>query len=311
MRESIRSLAGDRNPGASQPKARAWFPWLLFAPAISLLVCLTIFPLLFSLGISLTRWQLGAAPSFAGLSNYGEFLRDPRFWFALRNTLIIVAGAVPIELLLGLVIAALFRAAPPRWQGLAILLVIPMMLSPLVVGFFWRFLFDQTFGLIGYATEALTGARLAWLTAPRRALAAICIVDIWQWTPFAFLLFLAGLQTVPPELLEAASLERASSWMRFRRIILPHLRFPLLFVLLFRTIDTVRLFDVVYIMTGGGPGDATVTLSVLVHRYGFMFSEMGKAAALSWLIVLVINILALLLIRLLGPARARQAAEGA
>jgi multiple sugar transport system permease protein len=272
-------------------------------------VCLTIFPLLFSLGVSLTRWELGAPATFAGLSNYAEFLGDARFRFALRNTLIIVAGAVPVELFLGLAIAALFRASPVRWQGLAVALIVPMMLSPLVVGFFWRFLFDETFGLIGYATEALTGARVAWLTEPRRALAAICIVDIWQWTPFAFLLFLAGLQTVPPELLEAASLERASWWMRFRRIILPHLRFPILFVLLFRVIDTVRLFDIVYIMTGGGPGDATVTLSILVHRYGFMFSEIGKAAALSWLIVLVINILALLLIRLLGPAR--QAAEAA
>jgi len=284
-----------------------WFPYALLLPALVVLVALTIFPLVFSLGVSLTGYGLGRAAGFVGLANYAQFLRDPSFWLALRNTLVITVFAVGIEIALGVCLALLFRESLPGFRALSLFIFIPMMLSPLVIGFFWKFMFDSTFGVLAYFTTLLTGRTVSWLTSPRLALAAIIVVDTWQWTPFAFLLTLAGLQTVPPQLYEAASLERASAWMRFRRITLPYLRFPLLLAVLFRTIDTVRIFDLVYIMTGGGPGDATITLSVLAYRYGFQFYEVGRAAAVSWLIVVLINLLVMVLLSFMGKSAAATA----
>ena len=285
------------------------FSRILFIPTIAYLVVLTIFPLFFSLGISFTDYSLGKAPHFIGFRNYVEFLGDPSFWRAVRNTLIIAIFAVGVEIVLGMLLAGLFRREWPGFGAMRIVLFIPMMLSPLVVAFFWKFLFDMMFGIIPYVEQMLLrpfGIEPgSWLTNPSRALAAIIIVDIWQWTPFVMLLVLAGLQTIPPELYEAATLSNASWWLKFKHITMPYLRFPILLVLLFRMIDTVKLFDTVYILTAGGPGDATVTLSLLTYRYGFMFYETGKAAALSWLIVVLINILAILTMRVMRVGRAR------
>jgi len=277
-------------------------------PTIIFLVVMTIFPLIFSLGVSFTDYGLGRAPVFVGVRNYAAFLGDPLFWHAALNTLLITLGAVGIEVALGLALALLFMRPLPGGGLFRVCLFIPMMISPLVVGFFWKFMFDEIFGIVNYAIQSLGGPSFSWLTHPTRALMAIIIVDVWQWTPFVFLLTLAGLRTVPQELYEAAGLEKASSWLQFRSITLPYIRFPLLLALLFRMIDTIKIFDLVYIMTGGGPGDATITLSVLTYRYGFMFYQVGKAAALSWLAVIVINILATVLIKLLATNRREEAA---
>lgn len=285
------------------------FSRILFLPTIAYLVVLTIFPLFFSLGISFTDYSLGRAPHLVGFRNYIEFLKDPSFWRAVRNTLIIATFAVGVELVLGMLLAGLFRREWPGFGIMRIIIFIPMMLSPLVIAFFWKFLFDRMFGLIPYLERLILNPfgiePGSWLTNPSRALTAIIIVDIWQWTPFVMLLVLAGLQTIPPELYEAATLSNASWWLKFKYITMPHIRFPILLALLFRMIDTVKLFDTVYILTAGGPGDATITLSLLTYRYGFMFYETGKAAALSWLIVILINILAIVTMRVMRVGRTR------
>ena len=287
------------------PRDDRRFRLLLFLPTILFLVGMTLFPLLFSLGVSVTDYQIGGTARFVGLANYRDLLADPRFWTAMGNTLLITLFAVAIEIAVGLGLALLFQRPLPGLGALRVVLFIPMMLSPLVIGYFWRFMFDETFGVISYVVAHLLGHPIDFLTQPRLALGAIVLVDVWQWSPLVFLLALAGLGTVPPDLYEVAALQRAPAWMQFTHITLPYLRFPLLLALLFRAIDTLKMFDLVYILTGGGPGDSTVNLSLLTYRYGYTFSQVGRAAALSWLLVVLINVLAMLLIGALRKPQAR------
>lgn len=288
---SEQSAAPARRSGACP-----WFPWLLFVPTLLYLLAMTVTPLIGSLVASFTNYSLGQSPRWVGVTNYRQFLADPGFWAAARNTAVLTVSAVSLEVVLGVCLAMLFSRPFPGSGFLRTVLFVPMMLSPLVVGYFWRFMLDGSVGVIPQMLRPVAPGATTWLTQPGTALACIVAVDVWQWTPLVFLLTLAGLGAIPRELYEVAALQRASAWLQFTRITLPYLRFPLLLALLFRTIDTVKMFDLVYILTGGGPGDSTLNLSMLTYKTGFYFSEVGPAAALSWLIVALINVLAVLLI---------------
>ncbi|MBC7223323.1 MAG: sugar ABC transporter permease [Anaerolineae bacterium] len=283
------------------------FPRFLFLPTIIYLLILTIFPLFYSLGVSFFHMVPGQKTRFVGLENYATLLKDPTFHHALLVTLIFVFMGVTVEIVLGVVIALVFNRHLPGLGVFRLIVYIPMMVSPLVMGYFWRFMFETTFGVINYLLSLVGIPAVHWLIEPNPALISILIVDIWQWTPFVVLLMLAGLQTVPTELYEIATLDRASWWMQFRRITLPYLKFPLLLALLFRTIDAIKLFDSIYIMTGGGPGDYTQNLSVMAYKIGFTYFQVGKAAALSWIMVIIVNILATILIQALTSRPGAQA----
>jgi len=278
-----------------------WLRRLLFLPTLIYLLVMTIFPLFYSLGVSLFDYTMGREARFIGLRNYADLLADPLVWQALRVTLQLTVMAVSLELILGVALGFVFYQQIPMISFLRLLVFMPMMLAPLVIGLFWRFLLDQTFGLVNFLLTTMGLAPVPWLIHPQFALFSVLIVDIWQWTPFVTLLTVAGLGNVPPELKEAAALDRASGWMRFRHIYWPYLRFPLLLALLFRTIDVMKMFDVPYILTGGGPGNFTTTLSLLAYRYHFQFFQIGKAAAIAWMVVILINIVTNLMIRWLMP----------
>ncbi|MGI8475199.1 MAG: carbohydrate ABC transporter permease [Thermomicrobiales bacterium] len=284
---------GDRSRFDGQIKA---FPWLLILPTILLLFALTIFPLLFSLFISLNNYSLGAPREWIWFHNYGVLFHDPSFWRKTWFTLQITFFAVAIELLLGLACALVLNKRLPGMGVLRMIVYIPMMISPLVVAFFWRIMLDGSFGIFTYFAESLGFGKRQWTIDTTLAKASIVATDVWQWTPFVILLMLAGLQSVPGQLYEAAELDRASRWMTFRQITLPHLQTPIMLALLFRTIDTFKLFDSVYIITQGGPGDLTESLSLSAYNIGFEQSRIGMGAAISWFIVIVINILATLLL---------------
>jgi multiple sugar transport system permease protein len=193
----------------------------------------------------------------------------------------------------------------PGIGAIRLIIYLPMMMSPLVIGYFWKFILDGSFGVLNYLISFLGIPPQQWTIDLTLAKASIVLVDVWQWTPFVILILLAGLQSVPPQLYEAATLDRASTWMQFRRITLPYLATPILLALLFRTIDTFKIFDIVYVVTAGGPGDLTETLSVFAFYEGFKFSQLGRAAAISWLVVIVINILATVLIKMLTRQRSK------
>lgn len=285
-----------------------WFPRILLIPTIVYLFVMTVFPLLYSLFISLFRTETGRPPVWIGLENYGKVLSGGEFWYAIGITLVLTVVAVTLEVLFGVGIALLLNQRL-RGMGLFRLLVyLPMMVSPLVIGYFWRYMFDGTFGIINWVINSTIGGLLQldppqWLIDPVLAAIAIIVVDVWQWTPFVALLAAAGLNTIPPALYEAATLDRASRWMQFRRITLPFLVTPLLVAILFRSIDTIKIFDSVYILTGGGPGDYTATLSVLDYKVGFTYFRVGEAAAFSWLIVILINIVTTVILRLITRSR--------
>jgi multiple sugar transport system permease protein len=270
---------------------------------------MTIFPLVYSLGVSLMSYITGSQARFVGLRNYIDLLTSPEFWMVTRVTIQLTVIAVSIEVVVGVILAFTLKERLPAMGLFRWIIFLPMMLAPLVVGLFWRFLLDQTFGLVDYIITALGLQPIPWLIHPRFALMGVIIVDVWQWTPFVVLLALAGLGTVPADLLEAAMLDRASTRMKFRHIYWPYLRFPLLLALLFRSIDTLKMFDVPFILTGGGPGNFTTTLSFLGYRYHFQFFQIGMAAAISWVVVIIINVVANMVVPLMAPKRPKEAVD--
>lgn len=312
---SQEAIVSEREGPATAVEAAAglrdiWWRRVLFVPTISLLVLLAIVPLLFSLGISLFNYSIGSRAIWVGLRNYINLFTDPQFWLAARVTVQFTVVAVSIEVVLGILFGFVMHQ---RFTGMGIIRLIvflPMMLAPFVVGLFWRFMFDQTFGIVDYLLTRIGLQAIPWLIHPFWARVAVVIVDVWQWTPFVTLLVLAGLGTVPTDLLEAATLDRASNWMKFRQIYWPYLRFPLLLALLFRSIDTLKMFDSPFILTGGGPGNYTSTLSILGYRQQIMFFNVGMAAAISWIVVIIINIVTNILVRLITPVKAEQVHTG-
>lgn len=312
VRPSPGGAAGALEQGAATAVEAAagvqtkWFRRLLFLPTLAFLVAMVIFPLLYSLGVSLFNYVTGREARFIGLGNYINLVTNPEFWMATRVTLQITVLAVSIEVVLGIILAFALNRRLPGMGFFRLLIFLPMMLAPLVVGLFWRFLLDQTFGLISYLITVIGLKPIPWLIHPQYALISVVIVDVWQWTPFVVLLTLAGLGTVPADLLEAAALDRASTWMKFRHIYWPYLRFPLLLALLFRSIDTLKLFDVPFILTGGGPGNFTTTLTFLGYRHHFQFFQIGMAAAISWVVVIIINIVANIVVPLMTPKQPKQ-----
>jgi multiple sugar transport system permease protein len=279
------------------------FPWLLIVPTVLLLIGLTIFPLIYSLYMSLHNFTLGGDKSWVGLDNYREILGDRAFWRKTWFTLQITIFAIAIELGLGLLCALVLNKRLRGMGLLRMIVYIPMMLSPLVVAYFWRIMLDGSFGVFTWFADELGFGKPQWTVDLTLAKASIVATDVWQWTPFVTLLMLAGLQAVPQQLYEAAELDKATRWMTFRSITLPYLMTPILIAVLFRTIDTFKLFEAVYIITQGGPGDLTETLSLMAYNVGFEQSRIGMGAAISWFVVVVINILATVLILLMARSR--------
>ena len=282
------------------------FRFFSIAPAIAFLGLLTFAPFLFVLGASLFQVRLGAPVTFVGLQHYAALAGDPYVWLAVRNTVGLTVAAVGLELTAGLGLALLFRRTLPGSGLMRFTILVPMMVSPLLVGLFWRYMLDQVFGVVTWGAGLVLGFRPSLLTSPGLAFGSILLVDFWQWTPLVFLLCTAGLRSLPPELEEAAALERASGWRRLTAIILPHLKPALVLAGLFRGIDTMKIFDLVYILTGGGPGDATVTLSVLTYRHGFQFFDTGRASALSIILLVIVNLLATAALRRAHPLTPRR-----
>jgi multiple sugar transport system permease protein len=290
-----------RARGISSDRALAY---TLVAPSVAVLLALSIYPLIHAVTISLhvsaggvSRWSLG---------NFVRLLSDRFFLSALAHTMIFAASALTIEFLLGLGLAVLLNQKM-RGRGLFRAgLLVPMMLPTVVVGVVWRLMLNTNFGAIngtlkgaGFNTTGLT-----WTSSPGLAMISIIAVDVWQWTPFMFLILLAGLQAIPQEPYEAALIDGSSAWQTFRHVTLPLLKPAILVALLLRTMDLLRVFDQVFILTEGGPGFATETISLYIYRTAFRFSDFGYAAAMSFVLLLITNIISAFYIRVL------QAREG-
>jgi multiple sugar transport system permease protein len=278
---------------------------LFVSPALALLLFLSVFPLLWALYLSFTNYSAtrDAPAEWVGFGNYLDILTSSGVHERALTTLIYVVGAVGLQMVLGFTIAYLISRRT-RGRGLmTTLFLVPMMLSPVVVGLFWKFMLDAQFGVVNSFLGTLGLGQVEWLTSQRLALLSVIIVDTWQWTPFIMLIALAGLTAVPRYLYEAASIDRASEWFRFRHITLP-LVWPLLLIaVLFRAIEAFRLFDLVYILTQGGPGVSTETLSFHVYKVAFLGFDTGVASAYGILMVIIVILLAQLYLRYLDRLR--------
>ena len=275
------------------------FPLVLIAPAIVVLLSLSIYPLIYSVTISLqTQTANGSTWS---VSNFTRLFTDGFFRAAMAHTFVYATAALILEFSIGLGLALLLNSQIRARGFFRAALLVPMMLPAVVVGVVWRLMLNPNFGAIngtlknfGLNTESLT-----WTASPRLAMLSVIAVDVWQWTPFVFLVLLAGLQAIPQEPYEAALIDGSSRWQTFRYVTLPLLKPAILIALLLRTMDLLRVFDQIFILTEGGPGFATETISLYIYRAAFRFFDFGYAAAMSFVLLALTNVISALYIRLL------------
>ena len=275
--------AGRQRRGSSL--APSWQKgYLLASPALIAMIAILIYPLGYSFVMSFYRWDL-ASPSqyFVGLSNYRDTFNSLGFQQTLRVQLIFSFVTIAIEVVAGIGVAVLVNS---KLRGLKLartLLLVPPMIAPAVVGLNFRWLFNGQYGLVNAILRYLGLPEAPWLSDPNWALASVMIADIWQNTPLLVLLFLAGLQSLPQEPIEAAQVDGASPWGIFWHITLPLLRPVIMIVLMLRIIDTFRTFDVIWLMTQGGPGGATNLVTVNAYLLAFQSASFGHASAVSYI----------------------------
>lgn len=276
---------------------------LFVLPATLTLLAITIFPLIYELRLSFMSWELavGAEAKFIGLKNFATILtKDMRFWSSLKVTSVFMTIGVAVQLILGTGIALLLNRMGRLRTLLVSLFLISVMIAPVVAGFQFRMIYHDQFGPLNYVIEVLTFGRWrgkAWIADPKVALFAILMVDVWQWTPFLMLIVLAGLQSIPVEMYEAAEVDGASFWQRFWRIVLPQLLPVIVIGILIRVMDTFKLFDIIYLVTGGGPGNITETISFYTYKQGFKFFSLGYTAAMAFLQLIVIILISQLFLK--------------
>ncbi len=286
---------GDRN-----------FKYFLIWPAVLIMLLIGLFPILYTLAVSFQNINmLEEDTSFSGLMHYAALFKDSRLLWSILHTLIFTAIALPLELILGMAMAFLFLERMPGRQIFVALLVLPVMISPIVAGATWRLLFDNRFGPINQILGWITGdtQTILWLINPTFVYPAILLAEIWQWTPFMFLLLLAGLSNVDQSQLEAAELDGAGWWRTFWKIVLPAIRPVLAIALLIRALDLFRLFDVVWALTKGGPGTMTETISIYAYVQGFQQFETSYAAAIAIMIILLLSVIVILALKRMEIAR--------
>ncbi len=275
---------------------------VMLGPAVLTLLLIGVYPLVYAIRSSfhfsqLTKPYLGTP--WVGLDNYRAVLQDGLFWGALGRTLQFFIYTMPIQIVLGIGIALLLDGT--RWRllgGIArVLLVLPIAMTPTVVGLLGRLVYNRDFGVLNWAIGLVGLGPVSWLGSPVPAMATIAITDTWQWTPFVALVALAGLTSVPPDLVEASRLETSRWWDTFRNVQLPFLLPGLTAVLIIRTADILKLFDMVFVLTRGGPGVSTELASIYIQRVGFRIFDVGIASAQAVLLLILCTVLAQTYIR--------------
>ena len=285
---------------ASLERQERRFALALFAPAFLLLLLTTTAPLVFLAWNSLQKLDLSMPwlSGFAGLSNFTKMGSDPRFWNSLVLTVIYTASTVVLQVVVGLSLAMLVLRVP-RGQGLLrVAAIMPIVLAPVVVGLFWRTLvLAPDFGLVDLVTRALGMGSHNWLGDPQLALISVIAIHTWQWTPFAFLVLLATLATLPPDVYEAARLDRAGAWQRFRFITLPLIRPAIVMVVILRVMTALSAFAAIFAATGGGPGTSTEILNLYAYRTSFTELNIGYGSALAMVLLMLTMLVSWLLFR--------------
>ncbi len=303
--------------GAAPKKQRramsdAWFSVLLILPAMVIIAFFALMPLFYAIDVSFRFADLttGGIKQFVGLENYRIVLSDNYFWGSVATTLKFTFFAVCIEVGLGIFVAFLINGATVGKGLIRSLLILPLATAPAVTGLFWRYLYDTQFGLYNYFLKMVGLPQPNWLGDIHIALWAVIIFDIWLWMPFVALIVLAGLQALPKEPFEAAELDGAPYLQVLRRLTFPMLKPVLFLVIILRVIDSLRLYDAIAVLTRGGPGSSTETMTYYLYRNGLVFFRMDYASTMALLFLYAVVVAALFALRpLLNMFSARSAAR--
>ena len=282
-----------------------YFKWLLLAPTLVVVAAMAAFPLGYSLLLSFRQWKLAQSNTpggFVGLQNYINLLTDdPEFWDTVRVTAVFVGADVLTTLVLALSAALLLRSAG-RINSLArVLLILPFVMSPALIGISFRFFLNPEYGVLQAALSSAIPwfAGKVWLADSTLAMVAVVASDVWHWAPYMTLVLLGGLASIPVETQEAAKVDGASNWAVFRDITLPQLKGVIAIVLLLKTVFALKAFDTIYTLSSGGPGTSTQTLAYFVYQTAFNYYDLGYAAAAAYVLTAVLMVLAGFYLRLL------------
>jgi len=282
-------------------KRPALLKYGMIAPALIVILVVVIYPLVYSLYLSFNSLLLTTPGKqqmqWIGLGNYVDILHDDLVYISLRNTAIFTIGSVTLEFLLGLLLALIVNRGVRFQRTITSILLMPMMVAGVAAGLMWRYLLHEQLGILNIIIQSIGFAAVNFRSDPHLAMPTVIACDVWQWTPFMFLLMLAGLQSLPRAPFEAATIDGASSSQIFRYVTLQLLKPVILIALLLRTIDAIKTFDIIYTLTGGGPGTITEVITYDIYRLGFWFYNLGKAAALSYVLLIIISVLCYLMIR--------------
>jgi multiple sugar transport system permease protein len=287
-------------------KSPAWVPALYLGPAVAVMTAACVYPVLSAFQLAGFDWSLGTpwdSARWVGLDNFVSAFSEPRVWRSLWTTLLFAAVCVSAEMVLGI---ALALALERPLRGMAIfrtLFILPMMIAPIAVGLAWRYMFDAQFGLVNAVLKAVGLNAQAWLADPTLAFIAIVVADVWQWTPFVFIMMSAALANVDGSVIEAARIDGAGWWQQTFLVKLPMVMHVIAITLMMRLIDAFRVLEVIYVLTFGGPGDSTEILSLHIYKTAFIGQQLGVAAAISVLLLVVVGALSWAALRLSNPMK--------
>ena len=302
---AVADRVAEPRTGTGSLRRKRLTPWLFVIPCLVVILLVTLFPTFYSLGLSLFKWEatLKARP-FIGLGNYISLFKDSRFLNSLIFTAIVVIGGVGMEMILGFGLAQVLLEKMRGKRVIVAALLLPVMVMPVVVGYTWRLLWDAQYGPINQVIGWIIGKPFTytWLGQTWSAMFAILVTEIWQWTPFMFLVFLSGLAVLDQEVFEAAGIDGASGFNKLRYMTLPLLKPIIIVAVLIRGLDALKAFDVIFTLSGGGPGYSTETLSFYIYQTGYQFFRLGYGAAASFVLLIFLVILLTRLLKIFRTA---------
>jgi len=276
------------------------FKWLMVAPASLLILVFSIYPMLFSLWVAFVNYDFQIpGHDFVGLQNFQQVIDDPLAWSSLGVTIALSVAVVAIEFVLGLALPRPLVETNRRRGLVMSILIIPLFISPVIVGQSWALFLQRPFGPADYLLSQLFNRPVAisWIGEVPWVYVSIVLADVWQWTPFMFVILLAGLAAIPPHIYEAAELDGVGAFQTFRYVTAPQLAPVMLLAITLRLLDAVKLFDVIFMLTGGGPGTATYTTSFYLYQIGFQQFHLSIATAGSWLFLILLSVVIIALVR--------------
>jgi len=290
-------------------KTPRWVPLFYVGPAVLVMAAACLYPVLSAFQLSFFDWSMGtpwSSARFVGLDSFVSAFSNPRVWSSLWTTLIFAAVCVSAEMVLGIALALALEHPVRGMAFFRTLFILPMMIAPIAVGLAWRYMFDAQFGLINAVLALFHIAPMGWLADPTLAFVAIVIADVWQWTPFVFIMMIAALANVDSSVIEASRIDGASWWQMTFRVKLPMVMHVIAITLMMRLIDAFRVLEVIYVLTFGGPGDSTEILALHIYKTAFVGQQLGVAAAISVLLLVVVATLSWGALRLSNPMKGDQ-----